>query len=380
MSLQADLKELLHYSPKPDSPVLTAYLDVDQSYAANLNRKFEVAFRRLLRETESALPSGADRAQLAEDAERMRAFLVEYTPAGRTLVMMADASEGLFWSHNLHVRLESMVRWAPRPFLRPLIEARSEFVRYGVILSDRSQARLFLISLNEIEEDREVLAEYDVRRFDGSGKDRARSQMNFQHQSDTHAHWHLKNVARMMEQLAGQKQFDRLVLAGPLATVRQLESLLSERLRAAQIGVLPLPVDATPQQVLEETCQLVRAHEREAEKKTVERLVTGAAKAQGAVLGLWPTVEAAQAGRVAWLIYDRGFSAAGSECQACGLLFGEPRDSCARCAATAVRPVDDLLERLVEMTARVGYPVEHVEGEAALQLRSEGGIGAFLRF
>ena len=39
----------------PGSPVLSVYLDIDQSKAANLNRRFEASLKDMLRSIETAI-------------------------------------------------------------------------------------------------------------------------------------------------------------------------------------------------------------------------------------------------------------------------------------------------------------------------------------
>ena len=55
MITNRNLRELIDRDPRPGSPTLSIYLDIDQSDAANLNRKFEVALFNMLRELEATL-------------------------------------------------------------------------------------------------------------------------------------------------------------------------------------------------------------------------------------------------------------------------------------------------------------------------------------
>lgn len=382
MVLKGDLDALVNYKPVPGSPVLSVYVDVDQSQAANLNRGFEVSVRNALREIEQQLGNEKARlADLGQDADRVWAFLSAYTPAGKGLAVMSDASEGYFWHRNLQVRLPNEARWSPKPYIRPLVEARDEFDRYGVILTDRRQARLFIVFLNEVEESRETLARFRVTQFKAPGKDRLWSQMIFQRKADEHAKWHLKQVAEMMARLEEEQEFERLVIGGPTEAVTVLESLLSERLRLRLIGVASLPVEATEKEILEETARLEQQHQRKTEKELVDLLLTAAGKDRRAVTGLGRTVRATVEGRMMSLVYEEGHQARGGECVRCGTLFEEqPQPWCPNCGGY-IQPVDDLMERLVESAVKTGESVELVRGEAAETLEREGGgIGAFLRF
>jgi len=380
MITRAELDELLQYPSKPDNNVLSVYLDIDQGKAENLNRGFAVRLKNLLREAEAGLDEDQER-PFREDVARLNAFIAEYSPQGRWLVVLCDASQDFFWQRSLRVPLEGGAHWQPRPYLRPLIEARDEFERCGVVLTDRGQARLFTVYLNEVVEHEGAFAELDVRRFDASGKDRILSQMSHQRKSNSHARAHLKHVAEITERTADKEGFDRLVLAGHNEAVHELERLLSERLRKRYIGSLALPVTAAHQQVLDETLGIESGYEREEEKKLVETLLTMARKNSNAVLGLKDTLKAAVEGRIHRLVYTEGYEASGSECPQCtSLLTSENGQVCPHCGGVLI-PLSDVIEPLAQLAAKTGDTVEQVREDAADQLRHEaGGIGAFLRF
>ena len=79
MITKLGLKELIDYEAKPDSPILSVYLDIDQSNAANLNRMFEVSLFNALREVEATLDSHELR-DFKEDAIRIQQFIDGYRP------------------------------------------------------------------------------------------------------------------------------------------------------------------------------------------------------------------------------------------------------------------------------------------------------------
>jgi len=381
MVLAGELDALVDRAPVEGSPVLSVYLDIDQSVSSNWNRGFEISLKNVLRAVEEKL--GEDRTRreaFLADAARVWEFVSSYTPAGKGLVIMCDASEDYFWHRNVQVRMPNAARWVPKPYVRPLVEARDEYERYGVILTDRQQARLFVVFLGEVEEERETLARFKVRQYKAPGKDRIWSQMVFQRKADVHAKWHLKRVAEMMARLEEEQEFERLVIGGPTDAVNAIEPLLTERLRSRLIGFASLPVNASAKEILSETNRLEQAYERHSEKELVDLLLTAAAKERRAVTGLGATVHAAVEGRVMSLVYEEGRQARGAECEACGSLFEEQPEQCPNCGGT-VQALDDLMERLVERAAKTGDSVELVRGEAAETLEREGGgIGAFLRF
>jgi peptide subunit release factor 1 (eRF1) len=374
-----ELKQLLDYKPRAGTRVLTVYLNVNQGYAPNLNRGFEVTLRNSLREIEEGL-SVEDRKGFARDAEKCREFVKGYNPTARTLLYLVNSADGFQWSGNLRLSLDNSAHWATRPYVRPLIEARDENERYGIILTDRAQARLFTVMYDEIEENEVTLAEADVKRFDAAGKDQMWSQMQLQHKADEHARWHLKRVAEVMDDLGRRQTFSRLILAGPAEATSELHRLLSDQMRNRVIGSAAIALISPEKDILKETRGIIQEYERNSERSLLERLLTSARKHQQAVVGLPGTVDAVSEGRVQSLVYAAGFEANGTECISCGKLSQDTPERCPHCDGE-VLAVDDLLERLVEVVARSGGAVEQMREDAAEELqRNADGIGAVLRF
>jgi hypothetical protein len=373
-----EVESLMEREARPGSPVLTVYLETDQSNVVNVNRAFKVVFRNMLRDVEQ--PEDRDKQQqLKEDAERVLRFLDDYRDTKRGLVMFSDASDGFFHVRELGVKVPNILTWRDVPYVRPLLELIDEHERYGVVLTDREHARLFSIFLGEIEEHKEVFAKAEVTHIKTSGTDHIRSQMNIQRKADLHARWHLNEVAQMMSRLVGRLEFDRLILAGTVEATSELHGLLPKALRARVVRKIALPVQANSAVVLEETMKIEEEIERQREVDLVEQLITAANKRQNAMLGLEETLLALQEWRVWQLVYTEGFNVQGSQCTNCqGLLAtqNKPCDYCGR----PVRAVNDLIQLATERVFDLEGKVEQVRGPAAARLKEVGSIGAILRF
>lgn len=370
MISKAEIEQIREREDVPDSPVLSVYLDVDQSKASNLNRHFEVALKDMLRPLEAPL----DKKQLqsfAADAERVEQFVSGFEPGGKGLIIFCDDSENFWWARGINVSVRNSVRWSDTAYTLPLLEIFDEYERYGVVLVDRTRARLFTVFMGEIEEHREALVP-DLF------KDIIVSRKGIQNKADTHARWQLKHVAEMLDKLVDQYGFDRLVLAGPVEAASELSHQLSKRVRGRVVGRIALPIEANDRKVLDETRKIEQQVEREAEKRLVEELI--AADGRHPVRhGLENTVRALGEGRIWRLIYASGFSSRGSQCPNCAMIFAGTEGSCVYCGG-AIEPVDDLVERMVERVLESEGRVEEAEGEAAHRLQQVGGIGAILRF
>ncbi|MFO7973567.1 MAG: VLRF1 family aeRF1-type release factor [Candidatus Hydrogenedentota bacterium] len=380
MITHSELQKLIHHAAEEGHKILSVYLNVDQSRAANLNRQFEVPLHNMLRDIEGGIHDSPEREDFETCAERVRQYVQGYRPSGRTLALFADPSQDFFWAQDFRMAIENQARWLPRPFVRPFLEAREEYPRYGVVLTDRGRTRLLTVYMGEIEEEKEVVAEEDVRKSDASGKDQRRSQMRFQRNAEEHAKHHLKNVANALKSRNTKRQFDRLILGGPPRTVAELQRLLPDALKHRVVSTVTLSVEADRKSVLEETMGAEERFEREHEMKLTEELLTAAAKRALATTGLPETVKATAESRVRTLVYPPDFNIRVEECPAIP-ANGENRVDVATLFGNQVKPEENVLDLLVESAAREGGDVEVLHGEAGDRLKEAGaGIGAFLRY
>jgi peptide chain release factor subunit 1 len=368
MISRADVERLRVRDPIPGSPVLSVYLDVDQARAANLNRRFAAGLKARLRTVAQQLAE-SEREAFRADAARVQAFVADYEPHAKTLVIFADDSAGLFWSGELRAALPTDVRWDARPHLRPLLEALDQHPRYGVALVDKERARIFTVFLREIEEAREALAAAEVRHKKSSGTDHLRSQMHFQRQDDMHVRWHVQQVGELLEEVAREQGFDRLVLAGPVEATSELARALPRPLAERVVGTVRIPFAAAADQVLRDTLELTQRVERDAEQARIAQLM------ERGTIGLDATLSALQEGRVWIVLHADGFESRGTECPRCGALFPSDSTTSCRYCGERLRPLEDLVGRALERAGESGARVETVHGEAALRLLDAGGIG-----
>ncbi len=372
-----EIEDLIEREARPDSRVLSVYLDTDQHNPINLNRGFEVVFRNMLRQV--VQPEDKRRqVQLKEDADRVLQFLDNYRDTKRGLVIFSDAGGDFFRVRELAVNVHNILSWRDKPYVRPLLELIDEHERYGVVLTDREHARLFSIFLGELEEHQEVFARADVTHVKTSGTDHMRSQMNIQRKADLHARRHLKEVAQSMLRLAAKHEFDRLILAGTVEATSELEGLLAKALRVRVVRKIALAIEANTALVLEETLKIEQEVERRRESDLVEQLITAAHKKQNAVVGLEDTLLALQEWRVWQLVYCEGLNLRGSQCANCEALTAS-NELCPYCSH-AVRPMNDLIQLAAERVFDLEGKVEQVRGPAAARLKEVGSIGAVLHF
>jgi peptide chain release factor subunit 1 len=377
MISKSDFDALVERQAVPGSPVLSVYLDIDQSKSKNLKRRFEASLKDLLRSIEARLEEPQLRG-FSADAERARQYVAGLEPRATGLILFCDDSENFFWPREVKAPVRNIARWDDTPYMVPLIEILDEYERYGVVLADKEQARLFTVFIGEIAEHYDAFAPAPVKHIKTTGTDQWLSQRRVQNREEMHVHWHLKHVAEMLDKLVDRHGIHRLLLGGPVEATGMLQHLLSKRVRARVVDQLSLPVKASAHQVLEEALRVEQQVERQMENKVVEQLIAGDAH-HPSMLGLDATLRALAEERIWRLVYADGFSPKGGQCVNCGMLYAGVGSSCDYCGA-AIKPVDDLLERMVERVLEQDGRIAQVAGDAAIRLQQAGSVGAVLRF
>ena len=371
-----DLSELEEYKIEAGK-VLSVYLDIDQSRAANLNRGFESAFHAKVQAIARIFDEEYEQCQFDACVEDVRNLLKGYEPKACSLVIFAR-SAGPVWFRELNVPVETEVRWTRAPFVQRIIEALDEFESYAVVVTDRSHSRIFTVKLGTIEKEAEIHAFGAVRHMKTSGMDHLLSQSHIQRKADEHLLSHFKRVIEVLEHVAKFKPFNRLILGGSSQATSELFRLLPKSLLRRVVGSCVIAGNASTKEILEATMAIEKRAERAQETKKAEMLVTSAAKGIKAVINLPETLDALNKKRVRELIYSQGFAASGGVCEACGVIFSGDAVMCELCNAP-LRLTDDLLEVAVSTALAEGATIEQLRGDAAAVLWSAGGIGAFLR-
>jgi peptide chain release factor subunit 1 len=374
-----ELHELFSRPERPHHSVLSVYLDVDQSRAANLNRGFETRLKDTLASIQSTIHEPAVRERFARSAHVIKDFVSTYQPGGRVLALFCDDSDGFFRNMELDAMIPGQAWWDRELFLQPLANALKEFEHYGIVLVDRNNLRLFTVFLGHIEEHvREDFGSQRVRHIKTVGFNYVESASRLQRKADERIKLNLRHVIKMVDWLIASKKPNRLILAGTPEVTAELQRLLPKRLALEVMGTVDIGMDAPASSVLAAARPIAEEYERSAELQKVSEVVTAAAKNEKAVVGLGHTLKAVNSDRVWELVYSNDFHAPGFECSKCAALFSVNRASCQYCGGTLQR-VDNIVERVLEHALRSGAKVDVVTGDASASLDTSGGIGAFLK-
>lgn len=373
-----DIRQLQQLPSGPEASILSLYVNVDQSNAANLNRGFETEVESLFRK----MPDGHsapenNRLEFEAECRKVLEFLSEYTPKGKALVIFSDSSRDLWWQRDLQVSLPTGARWSAKPWVRPLLEVIEDHDRFGVVLIDKHHARILTVDASGVHQQLEVLSDVPNKHAT-TGTDHIFSQGQMERDHTNHLKAHARRVAEELAALVDRMKLARVVIGGPVEATSMFTSELPKRIEQMMIGTISAPVDATGERLESELREIQRKAEHEDEVKIVDSMITAAMKGDRAVLGISKTLAAIQEGRVYRLVVARDYRAEGRDCGACQVLVADGLERCSFCGGR-LEPVPDLINRASHRVIEQGGRVQTVSGEAADRLATTG-IGAVLRF
>jgi peptide chain release factor subunit 1 len=374
MALYEDLRELQQHSFDRQSLVLSVYVNVDQSDAANLNRGFETAAEDSIRQ---AVEAGADGQRFEEERKRFMHFLRGYTPRGKLVVVFSDSKLGFWWQRDLQVQLPTSARWSPQPWVRPLLELLEENHSLGLVLLDKHRARILTLDASGLEQHAEITSDVP-NKHQTTGTDHIWSQSQMERDHVKHIKWHLRRVAEELGALVDRLKITRLITGGPVEATSLFVDELPKRLQQIVVDTIAVPVDVNADKLISELRRIQGEVEHEEEVKIVESLITSARKGGGAVLGISETLNAVQERRVYMLVVDKNYRAEGSQCRSCGMLLADRLDRCSFCGGD-LEPVRDLINRASRKVLDDRGKVQMVSGRAGEKLSGNERIGAVLR-
>lgn len=134
------IQELKERKGREDSPVLSLYLNLDPANPVNLRGGYKVSLDGILKNLESQITDENQLRHFQEDAEWARRKTEFHIAKGRSLVLFCDVSESFFFEEDLPIRFANQAWYGGSPYIRPLLEARNEYERYGVVVADREKA------------------------------------------------------------------------------------------------------------------------------------------------------------------------------------------------------------------------------------------------
>jgi len=308
------------------------------------------------------------------DAERIHAHAADLEADNApAYAIFASDLDGLFTLESLGHLVPNVSALGPRPYLRPLRAAPRAF-RVGVLVADRSQARVFVASGDLVDElTPPLLADIGKPNYGGfSGYE----EHTVRGRADEVSTRMWRDAATVLLESHQKRPLDYLAIGGHGETIDEIARALHpylERLHRAAFQARPQTQSLHSIRVqLAEHAEEVRRH-RESD---LARQVCDTAWSDGlAVLGLTPALSACNAQAVDTLVVAGEFRRPGSICNSCGFL-ARSGDRCPLCGSPMFE-VDDIVAAAMEAVVEAGGSIQQILVSSPLDTH---GVGALTRF
>lgn len=332
---------------------------------SDLGRDVRDVARTRNREVQKSVES--DISRIRDEAGR---FEVEAVPS---YAVFASAVDGIYQIKPLTHPVPSNSTLGSRPYLRPL-RAEPRPSRTGILVADRSEARLFVGYEGSIAEvGRPMRADPGKTNYGGfAGYD----EHTVRGRADEVAFRLWREAGQRLFEIHQESPFDSLLVGGHEQTVDEVRNQLHPYLRNLSFESFQVsPSEVSMARLRNEVDDLTRSIREEREVGLVSTVMEAAGRGSGAVLGLADSLRAANVQGISDLVVAGSFSRPGVMCPACGLLDRDGK-VCAVCGEE-LHQVTDVVAALIDATVDAGGSVYQVVVGSALDRE---GVGALTRF
>lgn len=338
---RSDLERLAAYEGK--QPVVSLYLNMDPRLR-DTRDAYRARLKGLLKQISGRAPA-EDIAAIEQYFER------EFDWSGRSVAVFSSQEGGLWEVQRFAVPLRSAVHVNTKPFLMPLARLMDSYGSYSVALVDKQAVRMFFFHLGELIHTEKVEGA-DIRQVKGgggSGMGASGSRgLDLSRHLREQVRDNLSDFAEAFAAFCARYKVEHILIGGAEENVQAFREALRHPWQERVVGTFPISIRAPEGEVLARSLEVLQAKEREREQKLVEHLFTQASKGAYGVMGLGPTQEAAEAGRVQTLVLVEG----------------------------ALQP--EVADPLIVKVVDYGGEVEFVESDVSPALLD--GVGALLRY
>jgi peptide subunit release factor 1 (eRF1) len=332
--------------------------------------------REAMREAEKAGRNGSTRSDLERivaAAERL------HGNHARGRAIFACGSRKLWQEFDVPPRLPATKLFVNRRFhLRPLAAIGDALSRTCVLVVDRSQARIFEMWLDEVNEKEKFTNDLPRRgRGDGWGGYDA-----------GHAERHVGNEAmQFFKQMAGRLRelpeggYERFWIGCREEIWPLIEPHLHPYVQQRLAGHFHAdPAAVTADEIRKQVDRLTGEQAANRRRDLVRAVIADFSRDGRGALGLKRVLQALETREAQMLLLSERFSAAGAQCSNCGHLDAGVPAKCPLCGHAAAE-FEDISDAVVARAVQNGIEVVYVKDEPEMaELSRYDGIAARLRF
>lgn len=363
----AAIRELADF--RCEAGALSFYVDLDRRQRPSWD-EVEEAAARLARRARHLPGAPRPGSETASDVDIVLARFGQGVDRAwaKGIAVFSCVERNFFRQYALAAPVGDLVVFSRRFRIVPLQQALAAETRVVAALVDRQRCRIFHSHLGRTVE---VAGPADPS---PRAVDTGCELGGFSRQTEEALRRHVRRSVDALAREAGRRPTAPILLGGTEPAVSAVERHLPPALRRRLGGVLPVPVDASLDEVATAMSGARLELARNSETQAVEWICDLAGHGRGAVAGLGPALQALRQHRVDTLVVSRSLAVPAASCPSCGWL-GEPAILCPDCGAVAEAAdgFDLSLEEAAAQRARVVFADQP-------RLDELGGIAVLERF
>jgi len=376
MITRDEIRELANFH-SPETCALTFYYQPTTPQNRSHRDEFILVkdvVRTAVREAEKDGKNGCAQA----DLERISAIVEAlHGNGGRAKAIFACAGQNFWREYDLPPQLpKTQVILNQRFHLKPLAALLRESRNTLIVLADRTKARVFKLSDDEITELQDFFNELTRRgKSDGfAGYDGGHAERRVSNE----AAQHFKAIADYVKERSERDAFDQLLIGCHDEQWPDIEPHLHTYAKQKLIGHFRIdPKVATPEQVKEMALQHIAEHQNEERQQLITDVVGEAHRNGNGAIGLRRVLRSLEVGEVQTLLLGSNFQAPGVKCYNCGHMDLHDASNCAVCGKPNTQ-LEDIGDGIVGHAIRNNIEVRWIDNDD--EFDRIGRIAALLRF
>lgn len=369
------VRELAHFAPN-DYPVTSAYFTAN---IKNGNHKIPlVELKKMIRYKKNTTYfkqlTEAERESVLADCDRIiNWFEVELDTSKYISSICFCQNKSGFWKVlNLKIPLKNELVIQPKPSIYQLSQLFSDYRRYGVLLIDKSKARIFEQSLGDFKELFSVRenAPESVKVGGYQGRQERKVERNI-HQGIIQ---HYKEVAQKMFTLNKTHEFNWIVLGGRRESIGEFRKYLHDYVDSKVAAVLDIEPQAPLNEVFNKVQKAAQTSRQKFEKELLERF-ENLKKSNQAIEGIDAVLPKLRDNWIDTILLNSHYQRKGVFCRYCQYFDLSPGKECPEHGGPLER-TQNISEHMLHIALQQGINVQYIQQS----MEKYGHLAAILRF
>lgn len=374
--IQNDVVRKLAHFTQNNYPVTSAYFTAN---IKNGNHKIHlVELKKMIRYKKNTTYfkqlTEAEKNSVLDDFDRIvNWFEVELDTSKYVSSICFCQSKSGFWKvMNLKIPLRNELVIQPKPYIYQLSQLFSEYRRYGVLLIDKSKARIFEQSLGDFKELFKVAenAPESVKVGGYQGRQERKVERNI-HQGIIQ---HYKEVAQKMFVLNKSHDFNWIVLGGRRESIGEFRKYLHDYVDGKVTAVIEIEPHAPLNDVFEKVQQASRESRLKFEKELLKQF-ENQKKAGQTIEGIDAILPKLRDKWIDTILLNSNYQRKGVFCRHCNYLDLSPEAECPEHGGPLER-TQNINEQILHLALQQGVNIQYIQQS----MEKYGHMAALLRF